>query len=248
MQAITDQFNLSETSFLFPPQRGEGVARVRIFSPGYEMDFAGHPTLGTASVARRRGLATSERFVLELNVGPIQVSGRGDRFELRSARASWRDAGVPRPALARALGLPEAALTGAPRWLSCGSEQLLVPLRSVQDVRAVHPSPAELFAVARNQRGHVSAYVFAQDGLTVTSRFFWEQRGELREDPGTGSACANLGGYLNAEEAPVPLALTVEQGHATGRRNVLSLRLDEAREVYVGGRVVPLMVGELTLP
>jgi PhzF family phenazine biosynthesis protein len=246
MAAITDQLNLSETTFVFPPARG-GAARVRIFSPGYEMDFAGHPTLGTAYVVRARQ-ALGDAFALELNVGPIDVRGQGDQWELKSAPASSRPVATSREALASALGLRVDALVGTPRWVSCGSEQLLIPLRSVADVHAVQPAPVELFSVARSAKGRVSAYVFARDERGVTSRFFWEQHGAVREDPGTGSACANLGGFLNAEGEAVPSLVRVEQGHATGRLNVLTLRRDAQRDVFVGGRVVPLMRGTLSLP
>jgi PhzF family phenazine biosynthesis protein len=244
MQAITDQFNLSETTFVFPAERG-GAAKVRIFSPGYEMDFAGHPTLGTAYVVHAKQ-ALPSAFQLELNVGLIDVRGEGDRWWLTSAPATVRESTHARDALASMLTLPVDALTGTPRWVSCGIEHLLIPLRSVADVHAVKIVPPELFTLGRNAQGHVSVYVFAREGGTVTSRFFWEQHGAMREDPGTGSACANLGAFLNVEGAPAG-RLRIEQGHATGRLNVLSLERDGHGEVKVGGRVLALMQGDLTL-
>lgn len=246
MQTITDQFNLSETSFVLPPER-TGAARVRIFSPGYEMDFAGHPTLGTAHVVRARA-SLSNAFTLELNVGPIDVRGEGDRWELRSAPGNTRACEATPEALAAMLSLPREAISGIPRWVSSGSEHLLIPLRSPADVHACQPLAATLLTVARNARGRVSAYVFAPEAQGFVVRFFWEQHGAVREDPGTGSACANLGTYLNAERVAKPSLARIEQGHATGRVNVLSLRRDAEGQVFVGGRVVPLMRGSLGLP
>jgi PhzF family phenazine biosynthesis protein len=246
MQAITEQLNLSETTFVFPAEKG-GAARVRIFSPGYEMDFAGHPTLGTSYVVHARR-SLGDAFQLELNVGLIDVRGEGDRWELKSVKATSRPVEASPAALAHMLGLPDAAVAGTPRWVSCGVEQLMLPLRSVADVRAAQPVIAELLASARNAAGNVMVYAFAREGNDLTARFFWDQHGVLREDPGTGSACANLGGYFNEEGEPAPSSMRIEQGHATGRLNVLTLRRDEARNVYVGGRVLPLMRGSLNLP
>lgn len=246
MLAIADQFNLSETTFLMPSSRA--AARVRIFSPGYEMDFAGHPTLGSAFVLRSL-LKLPASFELELNVGLVPLSSRGDFFELRSMPAQVREFSGSAEQVAAMLGLEPAAIAGTVRWVSCGSEQLLIPLRAASDVRAVRPLAQQLCSLARNAAGQVMAYVFAEgEAGHFDVRFFWEQGGALREDAGTGSACANLGGYLNAERRPVPSSATVLQGQAINRANVLSLRRDEASQVFVGGRVMPIMHGELQLP
>ncbi len=238
-QALADQFNLSETTFIWPATTPNAAARVRIFSPGYEMAFAGHPTLGTSYVLSQLPFKLGSAFTLELKVGPIQVTSQGDRFELRSARPTYTDVVDP-----PSLGLdPGDVLPGA-RWVTTGTEHLLVPLRDVAAVRRCRPQGS----LPRNRAGNVSIYVFAPTPTGFHVRFFWDHLGELREDPGTGSACANLGGWLLAQNRPLPLAARVEQGHEVGRLNVLSLRVDEERQVYVGGRVVPLMTGVVQLP
>ena len=91
-QMLTDQFNLSETTFIWPASEGSScAAKVRIFSPGYEMNFAGHPTLGTSFVVSEL-LKAGERFSLELKVGPIEVSTiGGGRWSLRSAEPAWSE-------------------------------------------------------------------------------------------------------------------------------------------------------------
>src|SRR5256885_16311752 len=80
MQALALQFNLSETTFILPSERAS--ARVRIFTPGYEMPFAGHPTLGTAHVCRALGLG-GDRLTLEIPPGVTTVRARRDRSSLR---------------------------------------------------------------------------------------------------------------------------------------------------------------------
>jgi len=79
MQALARQFNLSETTFIFPSDAA--TARVRIFTPGFEMPFAGHPTLGTAHVCRALGLGGNE-LTLEMKAGMIPVSAEGNRWTL----------------------------------------------------------------------------------------------------------------------------------------------------------------------
>ena len=90
MQALALQFNLSETTFILPSERAS--ARVRIFTPAYEMPFAGHPTLGTAHVCRALGLG-GDRLTLEMAAGIIPVRASGDRwtFQAEIGRASCRE-------------------------------------------------------------------------------------------------------------------------------------------------------------
>src|SRR6202167_5646687 len=104
MQALALQFNLSETTFILPSDRAS--ARVRIFTPGYEMPFAGHPTLGTAHVCRSLGLG-GDRLTLEMAAGNIVVFASGDRWTLQARQPTWREVPEPRLTLAAMLGLEE---------------------------------------------------------------------------------------------------------------------------------------------
>ena len=83
MQTLARQFNLSETTFILPSKRA--AALVRIFTPAYEMPFAGHPTLGTAHVCRALGLGGNQ-LGLEMRAGIIPVTSNGDHWTLRAAR------------------------------------------------------------------------------------------------------------------------------------------------------------------
>src|SRR5277367_1693796 len=102
MQALARQFNLSQTTFILPSTRAN--ARVRIFTPAYEMAFAGHPTLGTAHVCRALNLGR-DSLVLEMQAGLVPVNALGDRWTLTALPATSRELDVPRTALAAALGL-----------------------------------------------------------------------------------------------------------------------------------------------
>jgi len=111
MQALARQFNLSETTFLLPSERA--TARVRIFTPSYEMPFAGHPTLGSAEVCRSLGLGGDE-LKLEVKVGIIPVRAEGARWTLEAQKPTWRDVDVPRGRLAALLGLTEQDVLDRP--------------------------------------------------------------------------------------------------------------------------------------
>src|ERR1700722_14368891 len=98
MQALARQFNLSETTFVLPPTSDRADARVRIFTPGFEMPFAGHPTLGTAAVCRAMGLGQmqsgSESLRLEMKAGIIPVRAVGSRWTLTANAPTHREVGV----------------------------------------------------------------------------------------------------------------------------------------------------------
>jgi trans-2,3-dihydro-3-hydroxyanthranilate isomerase len=89
--------------------------------------------------------------------------------------------------------------------------------------------------------------VWARDGDGVVARFFFLQHGTLIEDPGTGSACANLGGWLVVTKHDLPLSLSIAQGELTGRPCKLLLHVDAAAQIFVTGTVIEIGRGEITL-
>ena len=157
MQALALQFNLSETTFILPSERAS--ARVRIFTPSYEMPFAGHPTLGTAHVCRALGLG-GDRLTLELPAGIIPVRATGNRWTLQANAPTWRELEEPRFTLAQVLGLDKEDIAERPLWVSTGVEQLIVPLASEAAVRRVRVR-ADLLAQLASTEGHSQVYVFA---------------------------------------------------------------------------------------
>jgi PhzF family phenazine biosynthesis protein len=248
MQAIARQFNLSETTFLLRPSTVGAAARVRIFTPSFEMPFAGHPTLGTAHVARSL-LGCGDRVVLEMKAGRVPVTGERDQWTLQAAHGpETRAPAASRAELAAMLRLPMSSLGEAPLWVDTGSEQLVVPLASPADVRAARPD-AEL--VARHgvaSGGNALVYVWARESTgEIVVRFFFFVAGGLVEDPATGSACANLGGWMIATKAALPFYAVVRQGDAVKRPSVLSLSVNEREEIFVGGQVVDVGRGTITI-
>jgi trans-2,3-dihydro-3-hydroxyanthranilate isomerase len=144
MQALAVQFNLSETTFVLPSERAH--SRVRIFTPGYEMPFAGHPTLGTAHVVRDI-VNAGDDIALEFKAGVVPVHSDGDVWTFTAPHV-----GMPKTAacgstdaeIAALLGLTEDDLLAAPIWVDTGVDQLLVALKDPEAVRRAQPDSARL--------------------------------------------------------------------------------------------------------
>ena len=250
MQNLARQFNLSETTFILPSTRA--VARVRIFTPNYEMPFAGHPTLGTAHVCRALQLG-GDALILETQAGLIPVSAAGDRWTLTAPSSTFREIDVSRAVLAAALGLEESDIGDRPLWVKAGKEQLIVPLNSADAVRRTAPVPAA-FERIKSEDGIGMAYVFADVGpaeaggpARTLARFFFPNAGALLEDPATGSATANFGGWCLAMGRALPLKVDIAQGEFVRRPSSLYLEVTAERQIRVGGDVVQIGAGTVTL-
>jgi PhzF family phenazine biosynthesis protein len=245
MQALARQFNLSETTFVLPSSKA--TARVRIFTPSYEMPFAGHPTLGTAHVVRALQ-SGGDALTLEMKAGVIPVSAAGDRWTLSANAPRWRELAEPRAELAHILGLAEADIGERPLWVNAGKEQLVIPLASREAVQRARPA-ADAFARLRSEDGQSMAFVFADGGDAsgeTLARFFFPSAGAILEDPATGSACANLGGWFVATRPGAAVRRTVSQGEQVARPSTLFLTVQDGA-VRVGGDVVELGRGRIEL-
>jgi PhzF family phenazine biosynthesis protein len=244
MQALARQFNLSETTFILPSKRA--AALVRIFTPAYEMPFAGHPTLGTAHVCRALGLGGNQ-LGLEMRAGIIPVTSNGDHWTLRATASTTRLVDVSPGELAKLLGLEAGDIGFQPLWVKAGREQLIIPLTSEAAVRRVRVR-GELFERLKSTDGAGQAYVFATTGAKkILSRFFFPDNGAVLEDPATGSACANLGAWFVAMGRRPPLAFEISQGEFIGRPSILQLEVNTDNEVFVGGDVIEIGSGQLSL-
>ena len=143
-----------------------------------------------------------------MKAGRVEVTARADAWTLRTARPPETKApDASRAELAAMLRLPEDAMGDHPLWVDTGAQQLVLPLARPEHVREARPD-ADL--IARHAfspvRRQAMAYVWARESAdTVVARFFFLS-GAVLEDPATGSACANLGGWMLATGAPVPVA------------------------------------------
>jgi PhzF family phenazine biosynthesis protein len=249
MQALARQFNLSETTFILPSTRAN--ARVRIFTPAYEMAFAGHPTLGTAHVCRALKLG-QDSLTLEMQAGLIPVRAEGDRWTLSALGATSRELDVSREILAAALGLDVRDIGERPLWVKAGKEQLVVPLTSTEAVRRAVPSAAAMAKIV-SEDGLSMAYVFCMNGTgaggrdQALARFFFPSGGSILEDPATGSATANFGAWCLAMKRALPLQLQISQGEFVARPSTLFLEVSREAQVFVGGDVLEIGRGRINL-
>ncbi len=243
MQALALQFNLSETTFVLPSEKA--TARVRIFTPTFEMAFAGHPTLGSAHVVREVQSA-GNNISLEMKAGIIPVSAIDDRWTLTAAPATSHACEHDTDAIAAMLGLDAADILDGVRWINTGSEQLMVPISTTEAIRRAQPKSDLLAAVASNI-GRSMAYLFAADGDNkLLSRFFFLKHGGIVEDPGTGSATANLGGWM-IQQGRTPCVYSIVQGEAVGRPCHIGLLVNAAQEIRVSGKVIEIGRGTVKL-
>ncbi len=243
MQLVARQFNLSESAFLLPSSRA--AARIRIFTPTYEMPFAGHPTLGSSHVVSSL-LGAGDRFELEMAAGCIPVHQDQGRWMLSANAPSYRPMDATAAELAAMLGLPAEAIAGPAMWVNCGTEQPMIPLASVDYVNACRPDPVLMARHSTNLSGQPKTYVFARTADGFESRYFWMTgASSISEDPGTGSACANLGGWWLATQGDAPLSANINQARAIGRPNLLKLKVERG-QIQVGGRVIEIGGGTLS--
>ncbi len=252
MQALALQFNLSETTFILPSTTA--TARVRIFTPTFEMAFAGHPTLGSAHVVRDL-LSVGDSVTLEMKAGVIPVNASSDRWTLSANPPAFRDCTLSRAEIAAMLSLQIADVLDGARWVNTGSEQLIMPLASTDAVQRVLPK-ADLLAAVSSDVGRSMAYVFAADNRSshapdhaqkLLSRFFFLKHGSVVEDPGTGSATANLGGWMLGTRRALPLTFQIEQGASINRPCHLGLNVAADKQIFVSGRVIELGRGTVHL-
>ena len=249
MQALARQLNLSETTFVLPVGDGTDAtvtARVRIFTPTYEMPFAGHPTLGTAHVVREL-TGAGDRVVLRMPAGDIPVHAAGNRWTLRAKPPVVQPVEATREDLAAMVGLGPESLGAEPLLVNTGVTQLILPLRGAADVRAAAADPRLLREHAASLGDEALVYVWAESGDgEIEARLFFTQGASAIEDPATGSACANLGGWLH-HHGERGTHRRIRQGAAIGRPSLLDLEVDPDGQILVSGTVRQVATGSFHL-
>ncbi|MDQ4127422.1 MAG: PhzF family phenazine biosynthesis protein [Actinomycetota bacterium] len=252
LQKIAREMNYSETSFILSEEERDGGYDVRIFTPGGEVPFAGHPTLGTAHVIRVEILTTpTERVVLNLKAGKIPVTF-GDVLWMRQLPPTFGPA-LDSMRLVRVLGLGDEDLDDRHpvREVSTGLPAIMVPLRSLDALgrcRVDWDLYHETAAAGKN------LYAFCPEPHAdgpgdVSARMFTDDPG-IPEDPATGSAAGCLAGYLVEHRyfGTDSVEVRVEQGYEIGRPSLLYLRAEREGDkinVSIGGKVQMVARGEL---
>lgn len=246
MQGLARQFNLSETTFLLPAADGADAA-VRIFTPSYEMAFAGHPTLGTAHVARSV-IGLGDEVRLSMPAGVIPVSASGDEWTLTANPGAVQKEFDPAE-IAASVGLEAADLVPPVQQISTGTAQVIAQTASVEAVRRAQGSSAAMrrYAGMGTRGGETLVYLWTPTGEDrVEARALFTIGAAAIEDPATGSACANLGAWLVAQ-GRTGLDWAVSQGAQAGRPSTLRLSVDVGGVVRVSGLVRQVGAGTMDL-
>ncbi|MEP7454748.1 PhzF family phenazine biosynthesis protein [Phyllobacterium sp. SB3] len=256
MQRIAREFNLSETVFVLPAQNASHTAWIRIFTPDYEMPFAGHPTVGTAvSLAQKRfgdaGSSQDVLIILEEQVGPVRCGvklskdGTFAEFDLPKLpeRVGYN---YDKVAIAKALRLEPDEIgfeNHVPSIWDAGVPFLLVPIHGLATAARIHIDQTAIREVAP-RIGHRQLPVYAycretmQHGSSFHSRMFVSNDGTY-ENPATGSATAAFAGAVHLFDEPLDglLRLSIEQGYEMGRPSNLQLELDVKDRKLIGARI-----------
>ena len=247
MQQFTDWTNLSEATFVLPPTpegRAAGADyRVRIFSPGRELPFAGHPTLGSCHAWLQAGgqPRAPGRIVQECGVGLVTLRQDGDRLAfaapplIRGGPLAEDDVAL----IARGLGVARADILHH-AWCDNGPNWRGVMLRSAEQVLGLKPDAAVLAGLDVGVVGASDA-----EGIAFEVRAFFPGNNGLAEDPVTGSLNAALAQWLIPAHL-APRSYVVSQGTALGRAGRVHVD-QEGAQTWIGGQAVTCMRGEVRL-
>ncbi len=268
MQTVAREFNLSETTFVRPPEEPANTANVRIFTPGAELPFAGHPTIGTAIVLAELAAGGAEAFEreirLEEQVGLLVVNvtkKAGVPVYAQFTNAVLPEPRRPAPGsadLAGALSLVEADIGAGehqPGDQTAGMGYLFVPVATMEAVARAKVDPAKWPALASGM-GWTGAMVYTLGGESPDAHFHGRMFGPdvgITEDPATGSAAAMFPGQIiaNQDLANGTHKWFVEQGYEMGRPSQIHIEADVTggvlTAVRVGGQAVRVSEGKITV-
>lgn len=236
MQQIARWTNLSETTFVLPPTVPGADYRVRIFTPGEELPFAGHPTLGTCHAWLASGGVADGDVVQECGAGLVRIR-RGDRLAFAApplVRSGPLTAQQHRD-VAHALRVAPDSIVDA-AWVDNGPGWVAVRLASREDVLRVAPADLDGYFIG----------VVSVDADGVEVRAFFTANGVCCEDPVTGSLNASLGPWL-VGSGVINYPYVAHQGRVLGRDGQVHLSRDDDGVVWVGGDTATVIEGQVTL-
>ena len=266
MQKLAAEFNLSETTFVLPPDNPQHHAKVRIFTPRMELPFAGHPNVGTGYVLARRDQRPPEHYVFEEGAGLVRVHVLRDGGAIAGARISAPralsiDIEIPDDIIAACTGLRTediATQAHTPLVASVGTPFVIAELATMDALRRASPDIGA-FRNAAGQYGELSSrfslllYVRRDGDATRLAARMFAPLGGVLEDPATGSANAALAALLTslAPGENVDLTYDIVQGVEMGRPSQIVATARKTAEgpvlATVAGNCVPVMRGTVDL-
>jgi trans-2,3-dihydro-3-hydroxyanthranilate isomerase len=256
MQAIAREMHFSETTFVTSEQERNGGYDVRIFTPEKELPFAGHPTLGTASIIRQEIIGRSAAMVtLNLKAGqiPVTFDDVGGLVWMKQLPPQFGETVDP-AVMAEVISLPAEEIDARfpVQSVSTGSPAFIVPLRTLAALKRARINLERNNALIATSDAK-GILVFCpqpqRPGHDLSVRFFADYYG-VPEDPATGSANGCLAGYLVQHRyfGKDAIDVRVDQGYEIARPSLLYLKAgkqNDAIEIFVGGKVIVIARGEL---
>ena len=252
MMAFTSWTNLSECTFVLPPTQAGADYKVRIFCPGRELPFAGHPTLGTCHAwLAAGGVPQGEQVVQECGVGLVKIRRDGDRLAfaapplIKSGPLPEADVAL----IARGLGVARSDIV-AHAWCDNGPNWRGVMLQSAEQVLTLQPDGAVLAGLdvgvvgPRGKVGVTAPHTSGADTDFEVRAFFPGNNG-MAEDPVTGSLNAALAQWLIGA-GMAPARYTAAQGTVLGRAGRVFVQQDGA-DIWIGGSSVTCVEGTVSL-
>ncbi len=260
MQSLAAEMNLSETTFVLPPDDPTHTARVRIFHRTAEMPFAGHPNVGTACVLARHGRDKDGVLLFEEIAGLVEVKIQRDAngtvigATIAAPQPLSTDITLPVAGIAACAGLaPSDVVVTAhqPLQASVGVRFVLTEVKAEALARAVPDLAAfrALEAAHPELEKRLSLFLYVRDGESIRARMFAPLAGTW-EDPATGSASATLAALLLSLDGVESARFELTQGVEMGRPSLLHLtarRTENGIRATVGGGCVPVLRGEAQL-
>jgi trans-2,3-dihydro-3-hydroxyanthranilate isomerase len=250
LQQITREFNFSEVTFVYPPSDPANTAKVRIFTPTMEVDFAGHPTIGTAVALSELG--HQGPMVLELGVGPIACTVSGKTASFTTSAPLEIIAKPEIDLVAAAIGVPVDAIdttTHVPTQATLGLGFVLAALKTRADLAKCQPN-AEAFRIGAQKYPiglDFAIFAYVQGGEHIDARMF-APLDNTYEDPATGSASATLTALLS-QIAGTPLSFNILQGEDMGRPSRIKARAlpGNPMPIQITGDAVLIMEGNFAI-
>ncbi len=254
MQSIASEFNLSETAFVLKPVSPIAERRLRIFTPQLELPLAGHPVVGTWHLlASEKMVTTSEgwnAYLQEIPAGilPVDIlvqNGRVSQVRMTQTVPEYFEV-VSDDRILYALGLQFGDVSDAlpAQFVSTGTKQLMLPLRSRDALTRIQPIAAELGRLLADRDSHL-VYAFVEEDGVFYARGFFAAESKVFEDPATGSAAGGLGAYL-WRHRNMSSPFRIQQGFEMGRGANIEVEVSgNGHLVQVGGSAVIVARGNL---
>ena len=261
MQSLAAEFNLSETTFVLPPDDSANTARVRIFTRTTEMPFAGHPNVGTGYVLAQQGRDKNGKLLFEELAGLVEVQierdGSGAPVGATIAAPQPLSLGVELPVeeIAACAGLTASEVIVAahrPVQASLGNPFVIAEVEAAALKRAAPDIAAFRKSVTRESalKGRLGLYLYAHEGEGRVQARMFAPLGGTFEDPATGSAAGPLGALLLSLSSDAEKRLDIRQGVVMGRPSLLQVvarRGADGIRATIAGQCVPVLRGEAEL-